>query len=529
MMLRAGILALAGSLAWGANCARTSVGFTPFTDPFPAAYKGYAPGLYPNGNQRPAAHEAIGLARAAQVVPRDSAGNPNPNGRIVLLSVGMSNTTQEFTAFISLAQQDSLRNPRLQPIDGAVGGKTAYSIATSPDGYWPTVLQRIQSANATPAQVQVIWLKEADASPKGPFPDHAQTLQSEIQTVIAQALARFPNLQIVYLSSRIYAGYATTGLNPEPYAYEGGFAVKWLIERQIQGAAELDAASGAFPWLAWGPYVWADGEKQRIDGLTWSCGDVRTDDGTHPSPSGQQKVARMLLDFFRTDPTARPWYLAAQQNAKPAIGAVVNSAGYGAPVASGSLATIFGSNLAASDTATDAYPLRHELGGTRVEVGGIPALLYFASPWQINFVVPPEGGQSVTVVRQQTASEAVDAAVSLWAPGIYTLDSAPDGPAAAVHADGRIVTPAEPALRDETLQLFGTGMGYSNVMILVYPDPTILVNGRKAEVTYAGLAPGLPGVTQVNFKVPPETEPGRAELVFRLLSLYSNKTWLQVQ
>jgi hypothetical protein len=62
------------------------------------------------------------------------------------------------------------------------------------------------------------------------------------------------------------------------------------------------------PWIGWGPYLWTDGEKGRADGLTWSCpADVR-DDGTHPSPAGSAKVARMLLRFFKTDPTAKSWF-----------------------------------------------------------------------------------------------------------------------------------------------------------------------------------------------------------------------------
>jgi len=32
-------------------------------------------------------------------------------------------------------------------------------------------------------------------------------------------------------------------------------------------------------------------------------------DGMHPSPSGKQKVARMLLNFFKTDPPARKWFV----------------------------------------------------------------------------------------------------------------------------------------------------------------------------------------------------------------------------
>jgi len=48
--------------------------------------------------------------------------------------------------------------------------------------------------------------------------------------------------------------------------------------------------------------------RGRSDGLTWSCADVRSNDGTHPSDSGAQKVAQALLDFIRTDATARAWF-----------------------------------------------------------------------------------------------------------------------------------------------------------------------------------------------------------------------------
>jgi hypothetical protein len=105
------------------------------------------------------------------------------------------------------------------------------------------------------------------------------------------------------LSSRIYAGYAETPLNPEPHAYESAFAVRRVIAAQIAGQGP------ARPWLAWGPYLWADGVKGRQDGLTWRREDLAPD-GTHPSLSGREKVARLLLEFFRSDPAARSWFLA---------------------------------------------------------------------------------------------------------------------------------------------------------------------------------------------------------------------------
>jgi hypothetical protein len=87
---------------------------------------------------------------------------------------------------------------------------------------------------------------------------------------------RYPNIKIVYLSSRTYGGYASTDLNPEPFAYQSGFAVKWLIEEQINGSAELnfDPAKGAMkaPWLAWVPICGLTGSSLEAAG---SSGSVR--------------------------------------------------------------------------------------------------------------------------------------------------------------------------------------------------------------------------------------------------------------
>jgi hypothetical protein len=118
---------------------------------------------------------------------------------------------------------------------------------------------------------------------------------------------------VTYLSSRTYAGYATSPLNPEPHAYENGFAVKWIIADQLAGKPEMnyDPAKGAVraPWVAWGPYIWADGVKASKSGLSYVREDYTETDGTHPTPSGRMKVATRLMDFMKTDPTTRTWFL----------------------------------------------------------------------------------------------------------------------------------------------------------------------------------------------------------------------------
>lgn len=125
--------------------------------------------------------------------------------------------------------------------------------------------------------------------------------------------SKFPNLKIVYLSDRTYAGYATTKLNPEPFAWYTGWAIKKLIEEQINGDNELSfaGANSNAAWLSWGPCLWANGTTPRSDGLIWERADFQAD-GTHPSTSGRKKVADLLISFFSTDETAKYWFLAPQ-------------------------------------------------------------------------------------------------------------------------------------------------------------------------------------------------------------------------
>jgi hypothetical protein len=315
-------LSLVLSIAYASqasDCTKISVGFKPLTELGTNLYKGKQGGLYPGGlNVPPPEHETAGLMLANQIQPLDASGRPNPqNGRSVLLSIGMSNTTQEFSTFVRIANPDPSRNPRLVIVDGAQGGMSADRILNPNDGssgtqFWTTVNQRLASNNVTPNQVQAAWVKEADPEPTLAFPADAQKLQSELAAIARLLKTRFPNLKIAYYSSRIYAGYASTNLNPEPFAYQSGFAVKWLIESQINDDPTLnyDPASGDVkaPWLAWGPYLWADGLAPRDDGLMWECDDF-VQDGTHPSQKGQQKVANLLLSFFKTEATARSWFL----------------------------------------------------------------------------------------------------------------------------------------------------------------------------------------------------------------------------
>jgi len=297
-----------------ADCTGTSVGFVPLNDLGGGTYQGFPGGLYPGGSSaRPLSHDQA-LDRVGRVMLLNSLGLPDAAaGKIVLVSIGMSNTTQEFSTFIPLANADPLKNSQVVLVDGAQGGQDAAAISNPNAAYWSFVDQRLVAAGVTPQQLEVVWLKEARAGPTEAFPSDATILRDQLRAIVQIIKSRYPNTRSVYLSSRTYAGYATTNLNPEPFAYQSGFAVKWLIEEQLGGSAALnfDPARGPVlaPWLSWGPYPWADGLTPRSDGLTWACEDFRENDGTHPSDLGRAKVADLLLDFFKSDPTTAPWFV----------------------------------------------------------------------------------------------------------------------------------------------------------------------------------------------------------------------------
>src|SRR5262249_4942275 len=253
-----------------ADCTLTSTGNVPLPDLGPGLYQAFSGGLYPGGNSmRPPAHEAAGVNIGVNnVQPRGPTGSVDlVNGKIVTISVGMSNTNDESATGTNASQPrangDPSKNPKLVIVNGAQSGQDAPKWIDPSAATWTTVDSRLSAAGVTPQQVQVAWVKQAIAHPAalGAFPAHAQTLQSDIETIARNLLIRYPNIQIAYFSSRTRAyTNVSTGLNPEPFAYESGFSVKWMIENQINGTGNLnfDTSQGTVvaPYLSWGPYLW---------------------------------------------------------------------------------------------------------------------------------------------------------------------------------------------------------------------------------------------------------------------------------
>ncbi len=309
----------------------------PLIDMKGLAYLGFEGGLYPGGtNTIPEAHFEAGLAAARSIEPLDLNGRRNAKGVYILTSIGMSNTSDEFCGvadptnrcklgtFMSDASLDpAVNTSTFVLVDGADPGKTAEKWVESDLNDYKRILEEeLVPFGYSENQVQLAWIKLANAPPAGTLPDSdadAFRLQEQFGQIARAMKVRYPNLKMIFFSSRIYGGYAITDRNPEPFAYEQGFAVKWTVAAQIRQleTGEIDPISGDLgpdvaPWIGWGPYFWADGTNPRSDGLTWTREDLK-EDGVHPAKPGIEKVAGILMDFFKTSPLTSCWFLAGQE------------------------------------------------------------------------------------------------------------------------------------------------------------------------------------------------------------------------
>src|SRR5262249_22258998 len=203
-------------------------------------YKAEGGGLKAGGKKAPPeTHQRAAGEALKKITPLDAQGKPSPDGKIVFISLGMSNTYGEFAMFKEIADRDPQKSPDVLLVNCAVGGAGVSSWAKPGSGTWKTVADRLKEAGVTPDQVQVAWVRRAAP---GPSPDtvpleYAGKVKEDIAASLAITRSTFPNLRVAYLSSRIYGGYNIAGIrrvNPEPFAYETAFSVRWVIQDQIE-------------------------------------------------------------------------------------------------------------------------------------------------------------------------------------------------------------------------------------------------------------------------------------------------------
>ena len=309
----------------------TTPSLVPLTDMGASTYFGFPGGLYPGGNVMPQAHADAGQAAAAAVEPLDANGDPSPEGKYVLVSVGHSNTELIFCdtpqviplcpnySFKAQAMADpDVDRTNLAIVRGGCCGGGAESMQSFHDSDYVRIHERLSSVGLNELQVQVVWAQISSDEEPTFLPDSyalAHRLVRLMGGVMRTLRIRYPNLRLVFLEGGTYGGYSRRGR--EPSNYELGFAMKWLIQAQIDqmanGGTIVDERAGdlnyntAVPWIGWGPYLWADGVNPRSDGISWPRTDYQ--DPVHLGPRGVEKAADLLLTFFKTSSQARCWFV----------------------------------------------------------------------------------------------------------------------------------------------------------------------------------------------------------------------------
>ncbi len=213
-------------------------------------------------------------------------------------------------------------------------------------------------------------------------------------------------------------------------------------------------------------------------------------------------------------------------------GGVVNSASYAAhpaPLAPGSMATVFGAYLndgpqVLSTIIGQDGKVATSLGGSKVTVNNIPAPILYSLASQLAIQIPFEvAGQTtaslvVSVGGQSSVARTINIAPA--AAGIFTVNQAGTQDAIVVHSDGvTLVTPQNPARINEVVVLYVTGLGVLNPALgtgalaaanTAVTPVNLLFGTTPATLDYAGAAPGFVGLNQINARIPSGAQTGNA-------------------
>jgi len=191
-------------------------------------------------------------------------------------------------------------------------------------------------------------------------------------------------------------------------------------------------------------------------------------------------------------------------SAQPVIFTVLNGVSSDAAVSPGSWVSIYGVNLAAAPQSAQAVPLTTQLGGVTVTVAGLPATLRYVSPTQVNALVPfevaiPTNTVVPLVITSGGGSGSYNIRLTRDAPAIFSQDGS--GLGLAMVFDGKF-NPVGTVHQNEVLILYAAGLGPVDGSGRVVDPVEVYLGERKAQVLFAGLAPGISGVYQLNVIAP---------------------------
>lgn len=212
--------------------------------------------------------------------------------------------------------------------------------------------------------------------------------------------------------------------------------------------------------------------------------------------------------------------------------AIVNSASFAPPilpVSPGEFLTMYlWGPKAPTEDLSALPPYSTSLRGFSVTANGEPVPITAIQLGALNVILPADlSGPKVTLqVRNgTTTSNSVDLPFARTTPGVFTQNSNGLGNAAALHGDYTPITVDHPAKAEEVILLYLAGLGSVTPPVLdgilpgmsppsrVTTSIKVLISDMPAEVQFAGLAPGSPGLYQLNIKVPSGVVPSTSAVI----------------
>ena len=329
------------------------------------------------------------------------------------------------------------------------------------------------------------------ASPTAPIPRFAATIPASDCTILGDCQSSyFPKLS-VQAAPIILSAFAGGAMNSQPgyvpIQNQGGGVMNWTATPTYKtgsGWLTLDYTSGQNNGSV---RVWANPTGLAAGNYTAA---IVIDAG----PLAGNVTVPVTLTVTAITPPAPPVNPPPPPSTPPpaamAVTLVLNAASLApAPLVPGSLATLMGANLA----------------GKKVSVtfDGAAATVLYDGAGQINLQVPASLGSkmSATMVVTVDGKSTIPVVVGLspaW-PAIFS--------GGVLNQDNSVNAAVAPAKARSVLQIYATGI----------PDGaavSVQMAGRKdLPPLYAGGAPTVPGVQQVNVAVPDDAETGTTQLV----------------
>ena len=248
-----------------------------------------------------------------------------------------------------------------------------------------------------------------------------------------------------------------------------------------------------------------------------------------------------------------PYWMARYYGVVPPM-AVQSAAAPNAAVTPESIASVFGTNLAATAEQANSQPPPPSLGGATLTVtdsAGTAAVapLMYVSPAQINFVVPSglASGTATFTIANGEATLSTTGMIQSVAPTLFSMSADGRGVAAAnaiespanspqqqsavsvfqCAAAGCVSTPIQlSANANVYLILYGTGIRNRSSLANV----TANINGTNVQVLYAGPQPGFEGLDQVNLALPVSLSgSGEVNIVLTVDGQISNVVTVNIQ